>query len=41
MSKFPNCIFLELTHAFHKRHQKIQNNEQIHMELKKYETRGD
>jgi hypothetical protein len=34
MSKFPNCIFLELTHAFCKRHWKTQNDEQIYMELK-------
>jgi hypothetical protein len=34
MSKFPYCIFLELTHAFYKHHRKIQNDEQIHMELK-------
>jgi hypothetical protein len=34
MSKFPDCIFLELTHAFCKCHWKIQNDEQIYMELK-------
>ncbi len=35
MSNFPNCIFLELTQAFYKHHQKTHNDEQIHMELKK------
>jgi hypothetical protein len=34
MSKFPYCTFSELTHAFCKCHQKIQNDEQIYMELK-------
>jgi hypothetical protein len=34
MSKFPNCIFLELTQAFYKHHQKIQNDEQIYMKQK-------
>jgi hypothetical protein len=39
MSKFLECIFLELTHAFCKHHWEIQNDEQIYMELKniKYE----
>jgi hypothetical protein len=32
--KFPDYIFLELTHAFCKRHQKTHNDEQIYMELK-------
>jgi hypothetical protein len=35
MSEFPNCTFSKLTHAFCKHHQKIQNDEQIYMELKK------
>jgi hypothetical protein len=34
MSKFPNGIFLERIQAFCKRHQKIQNDKQIYMELK-------
>ncbi len=34
MSKFLDCIFSELIHAFCKRHRKIQNDEQIYMELK-------
>ncbi len=34
MLEFPNCIFSELTQAFCKCHQKIQNDEQIYMELK-------
>jgi endonuclease IV len=34
MSKYPDCIFLELTQAFCKFHQKIHNDEQIYMELK-------
>jgi hypothetical protein len=34
MSKFHDCIFLELTHAFYKRHRNIMNDEQIYMELK-------
>jgi len=34
MSKFPNYIFSELTHAFCQRHQKTQNDKQIYMELK-------
>ncbi len=34
MSKFPNCIFLELRQTFCKCHRKIQNDEQIYMELK-------
>jgi len=34
MSKFLNYIFSKLTHAFCKHHQKIQNDEQIYMELK-------
>ncbi len=34
MSKFLDCIFLELTQAFCKRHRKILNEEQIYMELK-------
>jgi hypothetical protein len=34
MSKFLDYIFLELTHAFCKRHQKIQNDKQIYMDLK-------
>ncbi len=34
MSKFPNYIFLELTQVFCKHHRKIQNDEQIYMELK-------
>jgi hypothetical protein len=34
MSEFPNCVFLELTQAFCKCHQKIQNDETIYMELK-------
>ncbi len=34
MSKFPNCTFLELRQAFCKCHRKIQNEEQIYMELK-------
>jgi hypothetical protein len=33
-SKFPNYVFLELTQAFCKCHQKIQNDEKIYMELK-------
>jgi hypothetical protein len=33
MPKFLDCIFLELTHAFCQRHLRIQNNEQIYMEL--------
>jgi hypothetical protein len=33
MSKFPNYNFSELTHAICKRHRKIQNDEQIYMEL--------
>ncbi len=34
MSKFLDCIFSELTHAFYKRYQKIQNDKKIYMELK-------
>jgi hypothetical protein len=34
MSQFLNCIFSKFTHAFCKHHQKIQNDEQIYMELK-------
>jgi len=34
MSEFPDHIFSKLTRAFYKRHQKIQNDEQIYMELK-------
>ncbi len=34
MSKFSNYMFLEITHAFCKCDQKIQNDEQIYMELK-------
>jgi hypothetical protein len=34
MSKFLDCIFLELTQAFCKHHQNILNEEQIYMELK-------
>ncbi len=34
MSKFLEYIFLELTQAFYKHYQKIQNDEQIYMELK-------
>jgi hypothetical protein len=34
MSKNFDCIFLELTQAFCKCHRKIQNDEQIYMELK-------
>jgi len=34
MSKFPNYMFLELTHAFCKCDRKTQNDEQIYMELK-------
>jgi hypothetical protein len=34
MLEFPSCIFLELTQAFCNRHWKIQNDKQIHMELK-------
>jgi hypothetical protein len=34
MLEFLNCIFLELTQAFCKRHHKTQNDEQIYMELK-------
>jgi hypothetical protein len=34
MSKKFDCIFLELTQAFCKCHRKIQNDEQIYMELK-------
>jgi hypothetical protein len=34
MLEFLDCIFLELTQAFCKRHQKTQNDEQIYMELK-------
>jgi len=39
MSKFLDYTFLKLTHAFCKRHQEIQNDKQIYMELKnmKYE----
>jgi predicted nucleic acid-binding protein len=33
MSKFIDYIFLELTHAFYKRHWKTQNDKQIRMEL--------
>jgi hypothetical protein len=29
MLEFPDCIFLELTQAFCKRHQKTHNDEQI------------
>jgi hypothetical protein len=41
MSKFPNCTFSELTHAFCKHHRKTQNDEQINIELKKQEAEGD
>ncbi len=34
MLEFLNCIFLKLTHAFFKCHQKTQNDEQIYMEMK-------
>jgi len=34
MSEFPDYTFSKLTRAFYKRHQKIQNDEQIYMELK-------
>jgi hypothetical protein len=34
MSKKFNCIFSKLTQAFYKHHQKIQNDEQIYMDLK-------
>jgi hypothetical protein len=34
MSKFPNYIVLKFTQAFCKHHQKIQNDEQIYVELK-------
>jgi len=34
MLEFLDCIFLELTHAFCKCHQKIQSDKQIYMELK-------
>jgi len=34
MSKLPNFTFLELTHAFCKRHEKTQNDKQIYMDLK-------
>ncbi len=34
MSKFHDCIFLELTQAFCKHHQRIQNDMQIYTELK-------
>jgi hypothetical protein len=34
MSEFLDYIVLELTHTFYKRHQKIQNDEQIFVELK-------
>ncbi len=34
MLKFPNYNFLKLAHAFCKCCRKIQNDEQIHMELK-------
>ncbi len=40
MSKFPNFIFSELTQAFCKCHQKIQNNNQIYMELKNMKHEG-
>jgi hypothetical protein len=40
MSKFPNSIFSELTQAFCKCHRKIQNDEQIYMELKKMKQEG-
>jgi hypothetical protein len=34
MSKYPDYIFSNLTHAFYKRHWKTQNDEQIYMELR-------
>jgi hypothetical protein len=34
MLEFPNCIFSKLTQTFYKCYQKIQNDEQIYMELK-------
>jgi len=34
MLKFIDCIFLEFIYAFCKHHRKIQNDEQIYMELK-------
>jgi hypothetical protein len=34
MLEFPNYIFSELTQAFYKCYQKIQNDEQTYMELK-------
>jgi hypothetical protein len=34
MLEFPNYTFLELTRAFCKCHRRIQNDEQIYMELK-------
>jgi hypothetical protein len=34
MSKFLDCTFKKLTLTFCKHHQKIQNDEQIYMELK-------
>jgi hypothetical protein len=34
MSKFLDCTFSKLTHAFCKYHQKTQNDKQIYMELK-------
>jgi hypothetical protein len=34
MLNFPNYIFLELTHAFCKHHQKTHDDEQIYMDLK-------
>jgi hypothetical protein len=40
MLEFLDCIFLELTQAFCKRHQKTQNDEQIYMELKNMKQEG-
>jgi hypothetical protein len=34
MLDFPNCILSDLTQVFCKRHQEIQNDEQIYMEFK-------
>jgi hypothetical protein len=34
MSKFPNCIFSKLTHAFCKHRWKTQNDNKLYMELK-------
>ncbi len=34
MGNYPNCIFVELQLAFCKKYRKIQNDEQVYLQLK-------